>query len=95
MDLKGIMPSEISQAMKEKYRMISLICGSQKIQKTSEYNKKADSQMQRTNQFLPMGGGNIGLGSGRYKLLGVRQTQGCTVQHREYSQYFVITMNGQ
>ena len=27
MDLEGIMPSEISQKEKEKYRMLSLICG--------------------------------------------------------------------
>ena len=41
------------------------------------------------------GGGTIqGWKSGRYKLLGVRQAQGCIVQHGEQSQYFVITVNG-
>ena len=49
MDLEGIMLSEISQAEKDKYCMISLMCG-KKIQQTSEYNKKeADSQIWRTN----------------------------------------------
>ena len=40
MDLEGIILTEISQTEKEKYCMISLICGIQKIQQTSEYNKK-------------------------------------------------------
>ena len=29
----------------------------------------------------------------RYKLLDIRQVQGCIVQHREYSQYFEITVD--
>ena len=46
MDLEDIMLSEISQTEKEKYCMIALICRVQKIQQTSEYNKKeADSQI--------------------------------------------------
>ena len=50
MDLEGIMLSEINQIEKDKYCMVSLICGILKIQQTSEYNKKeADSQIQRTN----------------------------------------------
>ena len=40
------------------------------------------------------GGAIQGWESGRYKLLGIRQAQGCIVQHGEYSQYFVITVNG-
>ena len=40
MNLEGIMLSEISQTEKDKYCMISLICGILKIQQTSEYNKK-------------------------------------------------------
>ena len=38
-DLEGIMLSEISQRHKDKYYMLSLIYGIQKIQQTSEYNK--------------------------------------------------------
>ena len=46
MDLDGIILSEISQTEKDKYCMISLICGILKIQQTIEYNKKeADSQI--------------------------------------------------
>ena len=45
-DLEGIMLSEISQKEKDKYYMISLICGTKKIKQTSEHNKKeADSQI--------------------------------------------------
>ena len=33
-------------------------------------------------------------GSERYKLLGVRQAQGCTVPCGEHSQYIVIIVNG-
>ena len=41
MDLEDIMLSEISQREKEKYCMISLICGIQKnTTNSSEYNKK-------------------------------------------------------
>ena len=45
-----IMPREVSQTEKDKYCMMSLICGIKTIQQTSEDNKKeADSQIQRTN----------------------------------------------
>ena len=40
MDLGSIMFTEISQREKDKYHMISLIHGSEKIKQTSEYNKK-------------------------------------------------------
>ena len=36
MDLEGIMPNEISQTEKDKYRMISLICG---IKKENKQNR--------------------------------------------------------
>ena len=58
MDLEGIILSEVSQTEKDKYCMISLKCGIQTIKQTSEYNKKeTDSQVQRTNQWLPVGRG--------------------------------------
>ena len=39
------MLSEVSQTEKNKYCIISLTCGIQKIQQTNEYNKKeADSE---------------------------------------------------
>ena len=45
MDLEGIMFSEMS--VKDKYCMISLICGILKIQQTNEYNKKeADTEIE-------------------------------------------------
>ena len=33
--------------------------------------------------------------SGRHKLLGIRQVQGCIIQHREYRHYSVIAVNGE
>ena len=49
----GIMLSEISQTEKNKYWMISLICGIKIIQQTSECNKReADSQIYRTQGLL-------------------------------------------
>ena len=45
-DSEHIKLSEMSQTEKDKYCMMSLICGIQKIQQTSEWNKKeADSQI--------------------------------------------------
>ena len=45
-DLEGIMLSEISQTERDKYCMISPICGIQKTQQTNEYNKKeSESQI--------------------------------------------------
>ena len=43
------------------------------------------NQIQRTSEWLQR------WGSGRYKLVGVRQAQGCTAQHGEYRQYLVMT----
>ena len=46
MDLEGIMLSEISQTEKDKYCVISLICGIQKIKQANKYNNtEADSQI--------------------------------------------------
>ena len=40
------------------------------------------------------GRGNIGMGLKRYKLSGINKLQGYIVQHGEYSQYFILTING-
>ena len=46
------MLGEKSQTEKDKYSIISLILGIQKIQQTGEYKKKeTDSQIQTTNQW--------------------------------------------
>ena len=55
--------------------------------------KKAEIQTLRRNQWLWGREAIQGWGSWRYKLLGVGQAQGCTVQHGEYIQYFVIGVN--
>ena len=44
------MLSEISQTEKDKYCMISLTCGIQKIKQTSEYNK-TETDLQRTSGY--------------------------------------------
>ena len=51
MDLKGIMLSEISQTEKDKYCMLPLTCG--KLKQINPYNK-TDSEIQATNQWLPV-----------------------------------------
>lgn len=71
-----------------------------KAQQTSEHNERdADSQIQRTSGQQWRGGeqgrGSIGLGGEGTKPLGVRRaTRDETVQHQDYSQYFIITGNG-
>ena len=57
MDLECITLSEISQKEKDKYCMISLICRIEKVKQDIEYNNnnnKAESQIQGTNQWLPV-----------------------------------------
>ena len=50
LDLEGIMLSEISWAERDKYYMLSLICGISKMKQVNEYNKtETDSQIEKTN----------------------------------------------
>jgi len=51
----GTMSSDISQTKKGKYCMFSLICGIWKTEQMSKYKTEADSQIQRTNKWLPEG----------------------------------------
>ena len=45
MDLEGFMLSDITQTEKDKYCILSLICGIQKIKQMNDYNKReTDSQ---------------------------------------------------
>ena len=57
-DLETVIQSEVSQKEKNKYRMISLICGIQK-NGTDDLICKAEieTQMQRTNLWIPRGEG--------------------------------------
>ena len=63
MELGGIMLSEISQKEKDKYRMISLICGIYKTDKIKHMNKpnqtKTNMQIQRAEQWLLEGKGSV------------------------------------
>ena len=55
MDLEGIIVSEVSQTEKEKYTIISLICGKTKQTKQSE-NRCIDTE----NKQLVARGGRVG-----------------------------------
>ena len=78
MDLEIVTPSEISQTEKDRYRIVSVICGIQK-NGTDELICKAEieSQMQKTNLWLPKGEGRGGMnweiGIDIYTLLYVKQ----------------------
>ena len=62
-EIECVMPSEISQ---RKTNTIYHLCvESKKIQQTSEYYKKGDSQIERTNQWL------LQWGEGQYRGGGV------------------------
>ena len=79
--------------------MLSLVCGISKLKQTSEYNKKETHR--QTKQFsgysLVVGyGGEARRGRGlevqttTYK---INKLRGYIVQNREYSTYFIITIN--
>ena len=55
MDPEGIMLSEVSQTEKDKYHMVSLMC----VVESKRQNKqtKQNSQLQRTEWWLPEGKG--------------------------------------
>ena len=63
----------------------------------NKYNKtETDSQIQRTNWWLPVGRGKMRVGDEEVQttMYKINKLQGYIVQHREYSQYFTVTLNG-
>ena len=88
-EVECVMPSEIRH---RKTNTIYHLCvESKKYNKPVNIRKKeADSHIKRTNQQLPLRIGNKGIGEQDVQTIGCK-AQGCTVQHEEYSQYFVIT----
>ena len=56
MDLEGIMLSEISQTEKDKYCLISFICGIWKIKQISEYNKRRSRLTDTENKLVVASG---------------------------------------
>ena len=95
------MLSEIRQTEKDKYDMVSLICGIYKND-TNEciYKAEIDSQTQQTNLRLPKGkdagGKNQELGINRYTLLYIKYISNKDLLYStgNYIQYLVITYNG-
>ena len=59
MELEGIMLSEVSQKEKDKHCIISVIC---EIKPSTPLLKPMNSQMQRTDQWLPEAEGTGGRG---------------------------------
>ena len=58
MDLEIIIVSEVSHTEKDKYHMISLVCGIKKNDRNELiYKTETDSQNQKTNLWLPKGKG--------------------------------------
>ena len=99
MDLEIIILSEVSQAEKDKYHIISLLCGIQKND-TNEliYKTETDSQTLKTNLWLPSeesGGGGINqeIGVNIYTLLYIKQIINKDLLYSTGSstQYSVIT----
>ena len=55
MDLQIITLNEVSQTEEDKHHMISLICGSQFKNERNELIYKTDSQISKSNLWLPKG----------------------------------------
>ena len=55
MDLEIIVISEVSQTEKDKYYMISLICGILKIIQMNLFTKQKQTHRQKTKLWLPTG----------------------------------------
>ena len=76
MDLEGIILSEVSQTEKDKYHMISLICGIKKNGTNALiYKTEIGSPIQKTNLQLPgegRGGINWRIGINIYTLLYIK-----------------------
>ena len=53
MDLQIITLNEVSQTEEDKHHMISLICGSQFKNERNELIYKTDSQISKSNLWLP------------------------------------------
>ena len=86
-DCEDVMLSEISQMEKDKYCIMTLICGIQKYNNLVNTRDKKQTRSYREQTMVTSGvKGKIGLGEW--------EAQTNVVQYREYSQYFVITVNG-
>ena len=65
-ELGGVMLREVHQTEKDKYCMIPLICGSLKIQQTSEYNKRRSSRLTGIENKPVVGSGAGGVGGTKH-----------------------------
>ena len=70
------------------YAKLKMLVNTTKKKQTHRYREQTCSYQFRGGER------QWGVGVGEHKPLSVRYAQGCTVQHKEYSLYFVITING-
>ena len=101
MDLEIVILSEVSQTEKDKYHMISLICGIFRKLYKWELVYKTESQIQKTNLCLPGGKAGwekdkLGIGINIYTLLYIRQITSKNLLNStgNSSQYSVMTYMG-
>ena len=81
---------EVPQTEEDKSCMSSLICGILKIQRSGELNPKdADSQREETTGYEWGGGGRA-----RGTNYCVRKAQGWIARLRDWSECFVLMING-
>ena len=91
MNLEGITLSEISQTEKDKYYMLSLICGfkKRKIKQMTTTKQKQNHRCRKQSSAYQWreGRGRRGIGIGNLKvqttLYKINKLQGYTVQHEE------------
>ena len=99
MDLKIIILSEVSQKEKNKYHVVSLICGIYKMLQMNLFTKQKQSHRQRKQiygyQMVNGGGVDWEFGINRYTLLYIKQINNKDLLYStgNYIQDLVITYN--
>ena len=101
MDLDIIILSEVSQKEKDKYQVISLICGIKNVTQMNLCTKQKQTQTWRTGLWLPRGRGCGGrldreFGVSRCKLLHMEWINNKVLLYStgNYIQYPIINHNG-
>ena len=88
---------EITQTQKDKNVWHHLLVESRKNKQTRVYNKKRNRHRYREKKLVASSlfeRDDTGVGDWEPQTTGCDLAQGDIIQHRHYSQYFVITVNG-